>query len=75
MSTSNMTIAGAIDIIALHALANRAESIEDAWENYPEISEGDWKAVVARADELLTYPSDEEYTDAYVLLTTRAETA
>lgn len=68
-----MTTAEAIDIIALHALANRTESIEDSWENYPEIGEGDWEAVVARADELRTYPSDDEYQEAYALLTARAE--
>jgi len=63
----------AIDIIARTALAADSSSVEDAWENYPEIGEEDWEWVIQRAEELRVYPSDDEYREAYALLSARAE--
>ena len=63
----------AIGVIAQHALANRSESVEDYWENYPEIGEQDWEAIVQHADELRGSPDDEDYREAYALLAARAE--
>ena len=70
-----MTVGGylaAIDIIARAAIARVAESIEDEWENFPEIGEQDWEMVVQCAEEMLLGPTVEEYEWAYALLSARS---
>lgn len=62
----------AIEIIAREAIARKAKSVEDSWEDFPEIGEQDWEMVVQCADERLLAPTVEEYEWAYALLSARA---
>lgn len=68
----------AIDVIARLAISAAAEpsfSREIEWENYPEIGEYDWDAVVARVNEIRRSlnPPEEACAAAYALLTARSD--
>lgn len=62
---------GAVDIVAM-ALLQSLELPE--WEDFPEIGEGDWEAVLGRMRELLDYKIPNElYWRAYGILEQRSE--
>lgn len=67
-----MSVDEAIAIIAQHLLAEGAGDAVHDWENYPEIGEFDWDAVITKAADLAPFPDAGEYQDAYNLLTARA---
>ena len=63
----------AIDVVAHDALGKRQRDL--LWEDYPEIGERDWAAVVERVDQIsegLT-PDPHELQQAMALLASRAE--
>jgi hypothetical protein len=65
-------------IVARRVVANAASGanqIEPEWENYPEIGEHDWVLVLGRVNDVCRQfnPKDQSYSDAYALLTERAE--
>jgi hypothetical protein len=64
----------AIETVARHVIAVAAREVaEDGWCNYPDIGEADWNAVDQRVTELASFPADETYNEAYVLLQERAD--
>jgi hypothetical protein len=69
MSTEEMSVEEAIDVVVQHA---RAAALEDAlaWEDYPEIGEFDWDEIIGRASS--PYPEHEKFLEAYKLLAARA---
>ena len=65
----------AIETIARDVLAKgtRGGWLDDEWENYPEIGEHDWKAVVETAQRIAGQVDPEQYAAAYEFLAERAE--
>jgi hypothetical protein len=64
----------AIEIVAQQVIFSA--SADDGmvmWENYPEIGEDDWYAVLAQIALLAVPPRRDHYRDAYALLESRAE--
>ena len=72
MTEPEMSVVQAIELVARHALANRAEEVSTEWDFYPEIGEYDWRKVVDRVSALAPYPTSTEYLRASEMLARRA---
>lgn len=68
-----MTVTEAIAIVAQHVLANTASANDDQWENYAEVGEEDWEAIMQHVTELTVYPDTEQFNAAMALLGSRAD--
>lgn len=67
-----MNAGEAIAIVAHHAIRAAVEDrIGEMWEDYPEIGDDDWGAVVEAALTIVATPAD--YEEAYKILADRAE--
>jgi hypothetical protein len=62
----------AIRIVANRVVSLALSGVSPEWQNYPDIGEDDWKAVMAMADRIAVHDARDYYT-AYRLLTQRAE--
>ncbi len=67
-----MTLDEAITIVAEMLLSGVADDAQHEWENYPDIGENDWDAVITKAADLAPLPDADEYRQAYDLLSARA---
>lgn len=68
-------VQAAVEVVARRAMGGLLADLPGRWEDYPEVGEGDWAWVVARAVKLVDRPDDEEYRAAYAVLKGRAEAA
>jgi hypothetical protein len=68
-----VTVDDAVDVIARHILARAAVAAECDWDEYPEVGETDWNAVLDRVVFLAPYPDEAELTEATAVLEARAE--
>lgn len=73
VKTMQWVLDAAVAIIAQQILARAADTAQHEWENYPEIGEADWDAVLAKVTDLAPFPEPDMYKDAYALLEARAE--
>lgn len=71
MTESNLD--KALTVIAQQVLAHLSEAAKYEWENYPEVGEFDWDAVLDKVADLASFPDADDYRTAYNLLATRAE--
>ena len=71
----NEQVDKAVDVIARRVIARLSDEVAEEWENYPEIGEMDWRAVVDRVAFLSgeLNPDHLDFQNAYQLLTDRAE--
>lgn len=60
----------AVDLVVRHATATAVTDVE--WEDYPEIGEHDWQAVLTRLDRLHPFPPSGQYYAACGFLAARA---
>jgi hypothetical protein len=68
-----MRAVDAIKIVARQVLADLAEYAAEQWENYPEIGEHDWDAVVTEVVRLAPLDATSAgFVEAYSLLESRA---
>lgn len=65
-----MTIDEAKRIVARQVIFDAARLVD--WEEYPDIGEEDWSDVVQFVSEFSDAPMVDDYTEAYVLLSARA---
>lgn len=64
----------AVKVVARHLIANAAVSyLDDGWGMYPEVGFYDWEEITEQVKQFAVYPDDEQYNEAYVLLTSRAD--
>jgi hypothetical protein len=69
-----MRAGDAIKIVARQVLADVAEYAAEQWEEYPEIGEHDWDAVVTEVVRLAPVDATStDFVEAYSLLESRAE--
>lgn len=69
-----VTLGEALDIVAQQVIAAacRVDEVGVWWENYPELSEGDWIALKDLVERLTPYPLHADYEAAYAFLEARA---
>lgn len=65
----------AIEIVAQQIISAACDdsAIGVEWENYPEIGEDDWHAILVQIELVTTPPASTDYHAAYELLESRAE--
>lgn len=64
----------AFKIIAQDVISSAMRRFEeDSWENYPDIGEEDWDAIIAMALNMTDPPTSGEYESAYDFLEARAQ--
>jgi len=65
----------AITTVAEHAIhaATRDGGVPPAWEDYPDIAELDWLAVLQKVDRMTEAPDHDKYEAAYGFLALRAD--
>jgi hypothetical protein len=70
-----VTLDEAIEIVALYVLADLAYTgLADAWGDYPEIGEHDWRLVYNRVNRLIPNPgAGVRFREAYAFLEDRAD--
>lgn len=68
-----MSLTEARVIVAKQMIARAVRKfMERGWEDFPELGEYDWDEVVLVSDHLSDFPSYDDYTEAYRLLSERA---